>query len=81
MHCSRCHGLMLQDHLLDMGAGFGEMWAQSWRCTNCGSLHDMVIEQNRLVPLANVSVLTRGQLSSQGNDIYLGGEAFVRPAA
>ena len=41
----------------------------------------MVIEQNRLSPEANVSVLTRGQQTSQGDDTYLGGEAFVRPAA
>jgi len=81
MHCSRCHGLMMQVHLLDMEGGFGEMWAQCWRCTNCGSLHDMVIEQNRLAPVASVSVLTRGQQISQGDDTYLGGEAFVRPAA
>ena len=45
MHCSRCHGLMLKDHFLDMEGAFGEMWAQSWRCMNCGAVHDAVIEQ------------------------------------
>ena len=47
MHCSRCQGLMRKDHLLDMEGGFGEMWAQSWRCVNCGAVHDAVIAQNR----------------------------------
>ena len=81
MRCSRCHGLMLNDHLLDMGGRLGEMWAQSWRCANCGGLHDAVIEQNRLAREANVSVPTSGQQHNQGDETYLGGEAFVRPAA
>jgi hypothetical protein len=81
MHCSRCHGLMLQDHLLDMEGGFGEMWAQSWRCTNCGAIHDAVIAQNRLALEANVAVRTSGQPNLQGNETYLAGEGLVRPAA
>ena len=80
MRCSRCQGLMLKDHLLDMAGGFGEMWAQSWRCMNCGAVHDAVIAQNRLAQEANVSVLASGQPDTQEAD-YLGGEAFVRPAA
>ena len=81
MHCSRCQGLMLKEYLLDMEAGFGEMWSQSWRCTNCGAFHDAVIEQNRLTREANAAVLTSGQPNLQGDDAYLGGEASVRPAA
>jgi translation elongation factor EF-4 len=81
MRCSRCHGLMLNDHLLDMEGEFEEMWAQTWRCTNCGALHDAVIEQNRLAREANLSVPTSGQPHTQGDETYLGGEAFVRPAA
>ena len=80
MHCSRCQGLMRKDHLLDMEGGFGEMWAQSWRCVNCGAVHDAVIAQNRLAHEANVLVLTSGQPDTQEDD-YLGGEAFIRPAA
>jgi uncharacterized Zn finger protein len=81
MHCSRCQGLMRKDHLLDMGGGFGEMWAQSWRCMNCGAVHDAVIAQNQLTRQENVLVLTSGERHTQEDDIYLGAEAFIRPAA
>ena len=76
MRCSRCQGLLLKDHLLDMGGGFGEMWAQSWRCMNCGAVHDAVIEQHRLGRQEKVLVT-----GSEPEDIYLGAEAFIRPAA
>jgi uncharacterized Zn finger protein len=81
MHCSRCQGLLLKDHLLDMEGGFGEMWAQSWRCVNCGAVHDGVIQHNQLARQANVLVLTNGEPHTQEHDIYLGAEAFIRPAA
>jgi uncharacterized Zn finger protein len=81
MQCSRCHGLMRKDHLLDMEGGFGEMWAHSWRCMNCGAVHDGVIAQNQLARQENVLVLTSGKPHTQEDDIYLGAEAFIRPAA
>ena len=81
MHCSRCHGLMRKDHLLDMEGGFGGMWAQSWRCMNCGAVHDAVIEQNQLARQENALVVTSGVPDTLEDDIYLGGEAFIRQAA
>jgi uncharacterized Zn finger protein len=72
---------MLKDHFLDMEGGFGEMWAQSWRCMNCGAVHDAVIAENQLARQANVLVLTNGEPHTQEDDIYLGAEAFIRPAA
>ena len=82
MHCSRCQGLMLKDHFLDMEGGFGEMWAQSWRCMNCGAVYDAVIAQNQLARQEeNVLVLTNGGPHAQQDDIHLGAEAFIRPAA
>ena len=39
---------MLEELFLDIKGGFGEMWARSWRCVNCGYVHDAVIERNRL---------------------------------
>jgi hypothetical protein len=81
MHCSRCHGLMRKDHLSDMEGGFGEMWAQTWRCMNCGAVHDSVIEQNQFARQENVSARTRGNSDTQEDAIYLGAEAFIRPAA
>ena len=72
---------MLQDHLLDRKGGLGEMWAQSRRCTNCGAVHDAVIAQNRRTRQENVSLLNPGEHDTQKDDIYLGGEAFIHPAA
>jgi len=48
MRCSRCSGFMVEAAMLDMEGGFGEMWARSSRCVNCGHVHDAVIERNRL---------------------------------
>ena len=44
MHCSRCQGLMMKEHLLDMEGAFGEMWTTSLRCMNCGHVHGSVID-------------------------------------
>ncbi len=48
MACTRCHGLMLKEHLLDMEAGCREMmWSLTWRCVNCGHRDDAVMQQHR----------------------------------
>lgn len=44
MNCSRCHGLMVNDHFLDFDGTIGHMWAKGYRCMNCGNVHDPVIE-------------------------------------
>ena len=81
MRCSRCQGLMLKDHFLDMEGGFGEMWAQSWRCLSCGAIYDAVIEANRRASQHNALVVASDEAISQEDDLYLGGETFIRPAA
>jgi hypothetical protein len=48
MTCSRCQGLMIEDQFLDMQSQYGQMWARSLRCVNCGHIHDATIEQHRL---------------------------------
>ena len=47
MSCIRCQGLMLEEHLIDMEAGYGEMWSRSSRCVNCGHRDDAVIQHHR----------------------------------
>ncbi len=47
MTCTRCHGLMRDEHMIDMEAAYGEMWSVSSRCINCGHRHDAVIQQHR----------------------------------
>ena len=81
MKCRRCQGLMVGDHFLDMAGGYGEMWAHSLRCLNCGAVYDAVVAQNRLLLQEVVSAPVSGAEDSEEEDIYLGAEAMIRPAA
>ena len=61
MKCTRCQGLMVSDHLLDIKETMGPMWAKSWRCVACGNIVDPLIEKHRaerakVAPLVTVSV-------------------------
>lgn len=47
MTCTRCQGLMLEEHMIDMEAGYGEMWSRSSRCVNCGHRDDAVLQHHR----------------------------------
>jgi hypothetical protein len=38
---------MTQDHFIDLMESGGEWWTASWRCINCGYVHDPVLEANR----------------------------------
>ena len=46
MTCTRCQGLMLDEQIIDMEAGYGEMWSRCSRCVNCGHRHDAVIQHH-----------------------------------
>lgn len=47
MKCSRCFGMMVRDHLLDIKETVGPMWIAGWRCVACGNIIDPVIEKHR----------------------------------
>ena len=82
MTCSRCSGFMLEELFLDIAGGFGEMWARSWRCVNCGHVHDAVIERNHLAQQEEkLLMLSSGGPDDQDNDVPLGPEAYIRQAA
>ena len=81
MHCNRCQGLMVKTHFLDFDGSFGEMWAQSSRCVNCGHVHDPVIARNQLLRPAPVWGLAGGELAEAQDDTYLEEETLIRPAA
>ncbi len=49
MTCQRCHGLMVQDHLLDLEEAYGRLWIEGWRCVSCGDIVDPLIIRRRLV--------------------------------
>ena len=78
MHCSRCQGLMLKHHFVDLASGFGEMWTDSWRCVNCGAVYDTVVERNRLMRESEVSVPACDDPDMEDEEIFLGVEALVR---
>jgi uncharacterized Zn finger protein len=80
MDCSRCRGLMLEDHFLDFEGGFQEMWTASWRCMNCGHVYDAVIEQNRLAQQEKV-VVCSSEPDYEDDEVHLEAESFIRHAA
>ncbi len=56
MTCTRCQGLMLEEHLIDMEASYGEMWNLSWRCINCGHRDDSVLRHHRQLHASPIAV-------------------------
>lgn len=81
MNCTRCKGLMVQDHFMDFEGTTGHMWTSSRRCMNCGHVHDTVIEQNRLARQEKVLVLPTGEPDYQDEEVYLGRESYFERAA
>jgi hypothetical protein len=54
MECTRCQGLMVEDHFFDSQGTQGFMWMKGWRCMNCGHAADSVGEANRRLHEATV---------------------------
>lgn len=81
MTCSRCQGLMVEDHLFDFEGTSGHMWTTSLRCMNCGHVHDAVMAQHRQLQQPKVVVVSRGEPDYQDDEVHLGAESFLRLAA
>jgi len=81
MTCSRCSGFMQENLFLDMKGGYGEMWASSWHCVNCGHTHDPVIKRNRIAQEERVLVLSSGGRNDQDDNVHLGPGTYTRRAA
>jgi len=81
MTCSRCSGLTVEDHFLDFEGSYGQMWTTSWRCVNCGRVHDSTIEQNRLLRQEKALAPLSGEPNYQDDEVHLGAESFIRRAA
>lgn len=47
MRCTKCCGLMVVDHLLDMKESYLPMWMQALRCLTCGNIVDPLIHFHR----------------------------------
>jgi uncharacterized Zn finger protein len=78
MNCKGCQGLMVEDQLLDFEGTYGQMWAISWRCVNCGRVQDSVIEQNCRVRQGKVLVLPSGEADDRDDEVYLEAESRIR---
>ena len=49
MTCTRCSGLMVVDHMLDMQESHLSMWMQAHRCLACGNIVDPMIHHHRML--------------------------------
>ena len=81
MTCSRCRGLMVEDQFLDFEGSYRQMWTTSLRCVNCGHVHDLVFEQNRLARQEKVLAFPSSEPDYQDEEVHLGSESFIRLAA
>ena len=81
MTCSRCSGFMVEDQFLDLAGAYGQMWTTSWRCVNCGRVHDSAIEQHRLARQEKVLVLSSSEPDYHDDEVHLGAESIIRRAA
>jgi len=77
MTCSRCSGLTVEDHFLDFEGSYGQMWTASWRCLNCGHVHDSAIELNRLLRQEKGLALPSGVPDDQDDEVNLGSESII----
>lgn len=53
MKCTRCSGIMVVDHLLDMQESYLPMWMQAFRCLACGNIVDPLIHYHRVTRRAH----------------------------
>lgn len=81
MKCSRCHGLMVKEHFLDFEGTYGNMWANGYRCMNCGNVHDPVIEQHRRAKAQPVLVLANGKADHKEDEVDTTVSSVVMRAA
>jgi hypothetical protein len=49
MKCTRCHGLMVADDLLDLQESYLPMWMRGLRCIACGNIVDPLINRHRMI--------------------------------
>jgi hypothetical protein len=61
---------MVEDHFLDFEGSYGQMWTASWRCVNCGRVHDSAIEQNRLARQEKLLALPSGEPDYQDDEVH-----------
>jgi uncharacterized Zn finger protein len=78
MTCLSCRRLIIEDRFLDLESPYGQLWAASLRCANCGYVHGSMIEQPRLARQEKVVALPSGEPDYQDDEVYLGAESIIR---
>ncbi len=81
MSCSRCQGLMVREHFLDFDGTIGHMWANGYRCMNCGNVHDPIIEQHRLDRSHQPLTIQHGEHETWKNDLIPESQTVMLRAA
>lgn len=81
MNCSRCHGLMVREHFLDFDGTYGHMWANGYRCMNCGNVHDPLIEQHRLAKVQPALIVASGEADRKEGERHAEVHSVVMRAA
>jgi hypothetical protein len=72
---------MVRDHFLDFDGTIGHMWANGYRCMNCGNVHDPVIEQHRLSRKQQTSAIQNEEPESRKNDLIPESQTVMMRAA
>ena len=81
MTCLCCLGFMIEDQFLDLKSPYGQMWAASLRCGNCGHVHDSAIKQFHLARQEKGVARPSSEPDYQDDEVYLGAESIIRRAA
>jgi uncharacterized Zn finger protein len=81
MTCLCCLGLMIKDQFLDLESPYGQMWARSLRCGNCGHVHNSAIKQFHPARQEQGVARSSGEPDYQDDEVHLGAESFIRRAA
>jgi len=63
MRCTKCEGLMVSDHLIDIRESSIPMWMRGWRCVACGNIVDPLILRHRMIQGAGATRLLSTQAS------------------
>jgi hypothetical protein len=64
MRCTKCKGLMVIDHLVDIRESTIPMWMVGWRCVACGNIVDPLILRHRMIQDVGTQQLLTTQASA-----------------
>ena len=81
MTCLCCLRPMIDDQFLDVKSPYGQKWAASLRCGNCGHVHDSAIKQYHPARQEKVVARPSGEPDYRDDEVHLGAESIIRRAA